>query len=41
MAIMASFSSPGIGSGLDVNSLMTSLMELERQPIKALDKKEA
>ncbi|MBP9217293.1 MAG: flagellar filament capping protein FliD [Sterolibacterium sp.] len=38
---MASFSSPGIGSGLDVNSLMTSLMELERQPIKALDKKEA
>src|SRR3989338_5450916 len=38
---MASISSSGIGSGLDVNSLVTQLMALERQPLAALDKKEA
>lgn len=30
-------SSPGIGSGLDVNSLITKLMSVERQPITVLD----
>lgn len=34
-------SSPGIGSGLDVNSIVTQLMTLERQPINLLDTKEA
>lgn len=38
---MATISSAGIGSGLDVNSLITKLMDLERQPIRALDAKEA
>ena len=33
-------SSPGVGSGLDVNSLVTQLMAVERAPIAALDKKE-
>jgi flagellar hook-associated protein 2 len=34
-------SSPGIGSNLDVNSIVSQLMALERRPITALDKKEA
>jgi flagellar hook-associated protein 2 len=34
-------SSPGLGSGLDVNSLVTQLMTFERAPITLLDKKEA
>lgn len=34
-------SSPGVGSGLDINSLVTQLMNLERAPITLLDKKEA
>ncbi|MGV8893084.1 MAG: flagellar filament capping protein FliD [Burkholderiaceae bacterium] len=34
-------SSAGIGSGLDVKSLVSQLMEVERAPIAALDKKEA
>lgn len=34
-------SSPGVGSGLDVNSLVTQLMTVERTPITLLDKKEA
>lgn len=34
-------SSPGLGSGLDVNGLVSQLMALERQPIKSLDLKEA
>lgn len=38
---MATISSAGIGSGLDVNSLITKLMDLESQPIAALNKKEA
>lgn len=33
--------SPGIGSGLDVNSLVTQLMALERQPAALLDRKTA
>lgn len=38
---MAGLSSPGIGSGLDINGLVTKLMEAEQAPVKALDKKEA
>ena len=34
-------SSPGIGSNLDVNSIVTQLMSIERQPLLALDTKEA
>ena len=34
-------SSAGIGSGLDVDKLVTQLMAVERAPITALDKKEA
>ncbi len=33
--------SPGIGSNLDVNGIISSLMALERQPVTALDTKEA
>lgn len=33
--------SPGIGSGLDVNSIVTQLMAIERRPLTALDGKEA
>jgi flagellar hook-associated protein 2 len=32
---------PGIGSGLDVNSIVSQLMAVERQPLDALDQKEA
>lgn len=38
---MAGLSSPGIGSGLDINGLITKLMDVEQTPIKALAKKEA
>lgn len=38
---MAGLSSPGIGSGLDINGLVTKLMEAEQAPLKALAKKEA
>ena len=34
-------SSPGIGSNLDVNSIVSQLMVLERRPLQALDQKEA
>lgn len=34
-------SSPGIGSNLDVNSIVSSLMAIERQPLNVLDTKEA
>src|SRR3990172_5462563 len=33
--------STGIGSGLDVSSIISQLITLERQPLVALDKKEA
>jgi flagellar hook-associated protein 2 len=33
---MATISSPGIGSGLDVNSIITQLMAIERQPLDKL-----
>jgi flagellar hook-associated protein 2 len=38
---MAGLSSPGIGSGLDINGLITKLMDAEKAPLVALDKKEA
>jgi flagellar hook-associated protein 2 len=36
---MASISSTGIGSGLDVSSIITQLVALEKQPLKALETK--
>ena len=33
---MATLSSPGLGSGLDVNSIVTKLVAIERQPIEKL-----
>lgn len=38
---MATVSSLGIGSGLDLNGILTKLMQAESQPLFALDKKEA
>lgn len=38
---MAGISSPGLGSGLDINGLVTKLMALEQQPLKVLAQKEA
>lgn len=38
---MAGLSSPGIGSGLDINGLVSKLMEVEKAPLTALAKKEA
>ncbi|MDP2795712.1 MAG: flagellar filament capping protein FliD [Sulfurisoma sp.] len=38
---MAGLSSPGIGSGLDINGLITKLMDVEKLPLKKLDTKEA
>ncbi|GAB1394004.1 hypothetical protein MASR1M60_21680 [Rhodocyclaceae bacterium] len=34
-------SSPGIGSGLDINSIITKLMSVEQQPLSKLDVREA
>lgn len=36
---MATISSPGIGSGLDVNGILDKLMTVERQPLAALQNK--
>jgi len=36
---MAGISSPGIGSGLDVNSIVSKLMSVESAPLTAMDKK--
>lgn len=38
---MAAISSAGVGSGIDIRSLVSQLMEAERMPVKLLDKKEA
>jgi flagellar hook-associated protein 2 len=38
---MATISSPGIGSNLDVNGIVAKLMSVESQPLTALQKKEA
>jgi flagellar hook-associated protein 2 len=38
---VASISSPGVGSNLDVKTIVAQLMDVERQPLKLLDTKEA
>lgn len=38
---MATISSPGVGSGLDVNGIVTKLMSVEQQPLTLLNQKEA
>lgn len=38
---MATLSSPGLGSGLDINTLVSKLMAVEQQPLVALARKEA
>lgn len=38
---MATISSLGTGSGLDLSGMLTKLMSVEQQPLKALDTKEA
>ncbi len=38
---MATLSSPGIGSGLDVNGIVQKLMTVEQQPLTQLDKQTA
>jgi len=38
---MATISSPGIGSGLDINGIITQLMTVEKQSLTAFDVKEA
>ena len=38
---MATIQAPGIGSGLDVNDIVTKLMEIERQPIDNLTTKKS
>ena len=38
---MATISSPGLGSGLDINGLVTKLMQVESQPLTDLNSKEA
>ncbi len=37
---MATISSAGIGSGLDINSIITQLLAIERQPLVALEKQQ-
>src|SRR5918911_1460746 len=34
-------SAPGVGSNIDVNGIVTQLMAVEKQPLTALDTKEA
>jgi len=38
---MATITAPGIGSGLDVNSIITQLMALERRPLNLLDSRKS
>ena len=38
---MAGLQSPGIGSGLDVSSIVSQLMAIEQRPLLQLDQKEA
>jgi len=38
---MPTISSPGVGSGLDVNTIVDKLMAVERRPIDLLDKKKS
>ena len=41
MATTPTLSSPGIGSGLDVNGIVQKLMSVEQQPLTQLDKQES
>ena len=36
---MATISSPGVGSGLDVNSIVSQMMKLEQRPLQLLQTK--
>lgn len=36
---MATISSPGLGSGLDINAIVSQLMAIERQPLNRLEQK--
>ncbi len=38
---MAGISAPGLGSGLDINGIVSQLMAVESQPLAKLDRKEA
>ena len=38
---MATLSSPGLGSGLDINGIVQKLMTVEQRPLVLLDRKEA
>ena len=38
---MAGISSPGLGSGLDINGIVTKLMQIESQPLTVLAQREA
>ncbi len=38
---MATIQSPGVGSGLDVNSIVSQLMAIERQPLNVLSQKQS
>lgn len=38
---MASLQAPGIGSGLDINGIVSQLMALERRPLEQLEQKES
>ena len=38
---MPTLQSPGIGSGLDVNSIVSQLMAIEQRPLLQLNQKEA
>ena len=38
---MPTISSPGIGSGLDINGIVDKLMAAERRPIDVLDRKKS
>jgi len=37
---MPSITAPGIGSGLDINGIINSLMSIERQPVNALNERQ-
>jgi flagellar hook-associated protein 2 len=41
LEIIMAISSPGVGSGLDVNSIVTQLVAIERQPLQTLQTKAA
>ena len=38
---MAAITSTGLGSGLDINGLVSKIMAVEQQPLLALNQKEA